>query len=77
MLWRDRILHHGSSRAGSLNNHHKADAVTSRPPIHGPFRVRCDMCGEEYVYKPSEVLKIERQLSEGFVPHPLFCDHAT
>jgi len=29
---------------------------------HGPFRVRCDMCGKEYVYKRSEVLRIEREL---------------
>ena len=55
----------------------EADAVTSRPPIHGPFCVRCDMCGKEYVYKPSDVLRIEKELPEGFVPHPLFRDDAT
>jgi hypothetical protein len=44
----------------------EADAVTSRPPINGPFRVRCDMCGKGYVYKPSEVLRIEKELPEGF-----------
>ena len=50
----------------------EADAVTSRPPVHGPFSVRCDMCGKEYVYKPSDVLRLEKQLPEGFVAHPLF-----
>jgi len=49
-----------------------ADAVTSRPPINGPFRARCDMCGKEYVYKPSEVLRAEKELPEGFIAHPAF-----
>ena len=50
----------------------ETDAVTSRPPINGPFKARCDMCGKEYLYKPSDVLRVERELPEGFVPHPAF-----
>jgi hypothetical protein len=50
------------------------DAVTSRPTVNEPFRVRCDMCGKEYVYQPSDVVRIERELPEGFIPHPLFRD---
>jgi hypothetical protein len=50
----------------------ETDAITSRPPVKVPFRVRCDRCGREYVYKPSEVLRIEKELPEGFIPHPLF-----
>ncbi len=50
----------------------EADAVTSRPPINGPFRARCDMCGKEYLYKPSEVLRAEKELPEGFIAHPAF-----
>jgi len=50
----------------------EADAVTSRPSLNGPFKVRCDMCGKEYVYQPSDVFRIEREIPEGFVPHPLF-----
>jgi hypothetical protein len=50
----------------------EADAVTSRPPINQPFRVRCDMCGKEYSYKPSDILRIEKELPESFTPHPLF-----
>jgi hypothetical protein len=34
----------------------EADAVTSRPPVTAPFKVRRDMCGKEYVYRPSDVL---------------------
>jgi hypothetical protein len=52
----------------------EADAVTSRPPVNQPFRVRCDMCGKEYLYKPSDILRVERELPESFSPHPLFRD---
>jgi hypothetical protein len=52
----------------------EADAVSSKPPIRGPFRVRCDMCGKEYINKPSDVLRVERELPESFIPHPLFRD---
>ena len=50
----------------------ETDAIASRPPIKAPFRVRCDSCGREYVYKPSEVFRLEKELPEGFIPHPLF-----
>ena|ERR1700757_761443 len=52
----------------------ETDAVSIRPPIRGPFRVLCDMCGKEYIYKPSDVVRVERELPESFVPHPLFRD---
>jgi hypothetical protein len=52
----------------------ETDGVASRPPLNGPFRVRCDMCRKEYVYKPSDVTRIERELPASFVPHPLFHD---
>jgi hypothetical protein len=52
----------------------ETDAVTSRPPINGPFRVRCDMCGKEYVYKPSDVTRMEKELPVSFTAHPLFRD---
>ena len=50
----------------------ETDAATSRPPLTGPFKVRCDMCSKEYVYQPSDVVRIEREIPEGFVPHPSF-----
>ena len=52
----------------------ETDGVASRPPLKGSFRVRCDMCGKEYVYKLSDVMRIERELPDSFIPHPLFRD---
>ena len=52
----------------------ETDAITPRPAIDQRFRARCDECGKEYLYKPSEVLRVERQLDLPFTPHPLFRD---
>jgi hypothetical protein len=51
-------------------------ATISHPPVNGPFNVRCDMCGKGNVYKRSDVLRIKKEIPDGFVPHPLFCDGA-
>ena len=50
------------------------DPVTPRPTLEGRFRVRCDDCRKEYLYKPSEVLKSELELPDSFIPHPLLRD---
>ncbi|PYU24187.1 MAG: hypothetical protein DMG30_09545 [Acidobacteria bacterium] len=59
----------------------ETDAFTSRPPVIRPFKVRCDECGKEYVYKPAEVLRlrghygyygVELEPPASFTPHPLF-----
>jgi hypothetical protein len=55
----------------------ETDAVTPRPAIDAHFRVRCDECGKEYFYKPSEVLRFEQEPPESFTPHPLFRDEDT
>jgi hypothetical protein len=53
----------------------ETDPVSPRPPsIEGRFRVQCDDCHREYLYKPSEVLKYEQELPDTFTPHPLFRD---
>jgi hypothetical protein len=52
----------------------ETDPVDPRPVLNGPFRVRCDSCGKEYLYKPSEVLRFEQELPDNFTPHPLFRD---
>jgi hypothetical protein len=52
----------------------ETDAVMPRPSIKDRFTVRCDECGKEYIYKPSEVLKYEQPPPEPFTPHPLFRD---
>jgi hypothetical protein len=47
----------------------ETDAITSRPAVDCRFRVRCDECGKEYSYKPSEVLRVEQEPPESFTPH--------
>ena len=54
-------------RQNAIHRRKRTD-TSMRTPIHGPFSARCDMCGKEYVYKRSEVLRIERELPEGFIP---------
>ena len=56
----------------------ETDAVMPRPAIDQRFRVRCDDCGKEYLYKPSEVLRSElKEVPDSFTPHPLFRDEDT
>lgn len=55
----------------------ETDAITPRPAIDRRFRVRCDECGKEYSYKPSEVLRFEQEPPESFLPHPLFRDESS
>lgn len=50
----------------------ETDAVAPIPALTGPFPVRCDECGVEYHYKPSDVRRYEQTLPESFTPHPLF-----
>jgi hypothetical protein len=55
----------------------ETDAISSRPAIDSRFRARCDECGKEYLYKPSEVLRFEQEPPESFTPHPLFRDEGS
>jgi hypothetical protein len=50
----------------------ETDAVMSLPALKGRFSVRCDECGKEYLYRPSDVRRYEQELPESFFPHPLF-----
>jgi hypothetical protein len=63
-------------RENSLYRHHiplgETDGVSPLPVLTGPFHARCDRCGREYRYKPSEVLRYEEELPKAFRPHPLF-----
>jgi hypothetical protein len=52
----------------------ETDPVDPRPVLKDLFKVRCDVCGKEYLYKPSEVLRFEQELPDNFTPHPLFRD---
>ncbi|MGB7847549.1 MAG: hypothetical protein WBL63_18190 [Candidatus Acidiferrum sp.] len=50
----------------------ETDEVMPPPELKGPFVARCDDCGKEYLYKPSDLLKHEEELEKAFTPHPLF-----
>ena len=52
----------------------ETDPLAPSPSLDGPFRVRCDDCRKEYLYKPSAVLRFEQELPDSFTPHPLFRD---
>jgi hypothetical protein len=52
----------------------ETDPVAARPSLNALFKVRCDECGKENLYKPSEVLRFEQELPDNFTPHPLFRD---
>src|SRR5437879_2527073 len=54
----------------------ETDAIAPRP-VDCHFRVRCDECGKEYVYEPSEVLRSNQGPPELFTPHPLFREGTT
>lgn len=70
---------HGFHGRGNFANVHRiplgeTDAVLARPKVDKPFRARCDECGKEYTYTPSDVLKYEMEVPASFVSHPLFRD---
>ena len=50
----------------------ETDGHTARPAVDQRFKVRCDGCGKEYYYEPSEVRQSEEEPPESFTPHPLF-----
>jgi hypothetical protein len=50
----------------------ETDSYSPMPTLDGNFTVRCDECGREYSYKPSEVLRLSLEYRDYLVPHPLF-----
>src|SRR2546430_13627296 len=50
----------------------ETDVYTPAPALKSSFTVRCDECHKEYLYKPSDVLRHDRELPASFIPHPLF-----
>lgn len=50
----------------------ETDAYSPLPMVTQRVAVRCDVCGEEYSYKPAEILRNVIEIPLGFVPHPLF-----
>jgi hypothetical protein len=50
----------------------ETDAYASPPALNSKFKVSCDECHKEYLYKPSEVLRHDQEIPVSFTPHPLF-----
>jgi hypothetical protein len=50
----------------------ETDSVMPPPVLDRSFDVRCDECGQQYSYKPKELVRIELDLPDSFAPHPLF-----
>lgn len=50
----------------------ETDSFVPPPSFDGKLKVRCDNCGEEYLYEPKDILRTELEPPARFVPHPLF-----
>ena len=50
----------------------ETDAFSSLPTLSEELQVRCDACGEQYTYRPKDVLRNEIAVPDEFAPHPLF-----
>jgi hypothetical protein len=73
VLCKNHRFHH---RSNTLFDHKiplgETDAYSPPPTLDGRFDVRCDDCGEQYSYKPKELVRVELDLPASFMPHPLF-----
>ena len=73
VVCKNHRVHH----KGNIGYEHKillgeSDAYATLPMLPETFKVRCNSCGEEYSYKPKDVMRDEVQVPEVFTPHPLF-----
>ena len=50
----------------------ETDAFAPPPDIESRLMVRCDECGEEYVYDPADLVRFQMPVGADFKPHPLF-----
>ena len=73
VICKNRRFHH---KGNTSYEHHiplaETDPFSSLPMLTEDMKVRCDLCGEEYSYKPKELLRAEIAVPENFHPHPLF-----
>ena len=73
VICKNRRFHHKCNTSYEHNIRlGETDAYSPPPMLTEKFKVRCDNCGEEYSYKPKEVLRAEIEVPEHFDPHPLF-----
>jgi len=76
-FWVVVCKNHRAHHKGNTGYEHRVllgetDAFSPLPMLPEEIDVRCDSCGEEYSYKPKEVMRDEVQVPETFKPHPLF-----
>lgn len=76
-VWVVLCKNHRFHHKGNLSYAHQivlgaTDARSPLPTLTQEVTVRCDSCGEEYAYKPREILRNVLEIPTGFVPHPLF-----
>ncbi len=50
----------------------ETDALEAPPELDDRLKVRCDECGEEYAYGPTDLVRLKMELAASFKPHPLF-----
>jgi hypothetical protein len=50
----------------------ETDAYSPLPMLTQNMTVRCDNCGEEYSYRPADILRNIIEIPNEFVPHPMF-----
>lgn len=50
----------------------ETDPYSPLPALDGRFSVRCDECGREYSYEPSDVVRVQLEFLDFFAPHPFF-----
>jgi hypothetical protein len=50
----------------------ETDAFAPPPKLENRMRVRCDECGEEHSYGPTDVVRLQMEVATDFRPHPLF-----
>jgi hypothetical protein len=73
VICKNRRFHHkGNTSYAHQIPLAQTDAFSPLPMLTEQVQVRCHGCGEEYLYKPSEVLRNEIEIPERFNPHPLF-----
>ena len=68
---------HRFHRKGNLGYEHhialgETDAIAALPMLTEQIQVRCDNCGEEYSYKPADIMRAQIEVPQTFNPHPLF-----
>jgi hypothetical protein len=73
VICKNRRFHH----KGNTSYQHQiplgeTDPFSSPPMLTEDVKVCCDVCHQEYSYKPKEVLRAEIELPEHFTAHPLF-----